>query len=238
MIEKEGSELEITEVDSARKKFDLLFDQNRVTLSEEYAKLVRRQDLSSTRGHWQGTTYSETWLDLFEARALPARNFFRQRLSGQPLIDLGGGEGVMMNLATDFGVSEYINVDRGYGDLPLNPYEIGHSGQLNPSSITLDVHADMLDFVARLKDNAANFTINGIDNIIVNDSAYHRVLAQELIRATRPGGLIFGIHSNVLHEILRLIQEKNLPIRAVDLKQETGYRLIAPLGYDIFEKME
>ncbi len=225
----------------AENRLSTILDHGRVVPSE-YLALIASQETRDNAERFQRTEYSEKWLDLLGTRAETVRNFFKQKITGHPLIDLGGGMGIMRNVALEFGPTEYINVDRQhYENLPPNPLEIRHSAPLanNPDALEIDVHADMLDFVSRLKEGVSSFTLNGIDYSIVDNPKYHAALAREILRATRKHGLIFGIQSIALSQIAKqLFKGASLPIRQVDLQQETGYRLISPLDYYVFEKME
>ncbi|MBU0597334.1 hypothetical protein KKA94_04255, partial [Patescibacteria group bacterium] len=187
---------------SAESRLRTLFEQNRI-IPSEYSALISSQETRDNAVRFQRTEYSERWLDLLGTRAETARNFFKHKIAGHPLIDLGGGMGLMRSIASEFGPTEYINVDRQYHkDLPPNPHEIRHSAQLaNPDTLEIDIHADMLDFVSRLKEGVASFTLNGIDYSIVDNQKYHEVLAKEIVRATRKHGLIFGIQSIALSQI-------------------------------------
>ncbi|OGH69195.1 MAG: hypothetical protein A3I29_03340 [Candidatus Magasanikbacteria bacterium RIFCSPLOWO2_02_FULL_44_11] len=240
MTEKERFDPHIEGV-SAEERFNLLLDRDRV-IPAEYTNLIAKQDTRDNKERFQRTEYSETWLDLHGKRAETARDFFKQKLTGHPFIDLGGGIGLMRGIASEFGATEYINVDRQYHEnLPPNPFEIRHSAPLGnkQNACEIDVHADMLDFVSRLKDGVASFTLNGIDYSIVDDPEYHKALAREIIRATRKDGLIFSIRSMALSEILeQLSMGEKLPVKQVNLQQETGFKLVSPLGHYIFEKVE
>jgi len=240
MTEKERFEPH-AEIVSAEERFSLLLDRDRV-IPAEYTNLIAKQDTRDDTERFQRTEYSDRWLDLYGERAKTARDFFKQKLTGHPLIDLGGGMGLMRGIASEFGATEYINVDRKYHEnLPPNPFEIRHSAPLGnkQNADEIDVQADMLDFVSRLKNGVASFTLNGIDYSIVNDPEYHKALAQEIIRTARKNGLIFGIRSMALSEISeQLSRGETLPVRQVNLQQETGFKLVSPLGYYIFEKME
>jgi hypothetical protein len=90
------------------------------------------------------------------------------------------------------------------------------------------VQGDMLDIRSRLPDNSANFTINGIDTWIIENSAYHQALARELERATVPGGIVFGMNSDAVFYISNESFE-NKPMTVDDLG-------VAPFGIKIVEK--
>jgi hypothetical protein len=229
------------EAASAENRLSSLFEHGR-EIPPEYSVLISSQETRDNAERFQRTEYSEKWLDLLGTRAETARNFFKQKLAGHPLIDLGGGMGLMRSLASELGSTEYINIDRQHHkNLPPNALEIRHSAPLvdNQDALEIDVQADMLDFVSRLKEGVASFTLNGIDRFIVNNPKYHKALGKEILRATKKNGLIFGIQSIALSQLAEeLFKGESLPIRQVNLQQETGYRLISPLDYYVFEKME
>lgn len=235
---KENEEFDSTNIEAVapEEKFNLLFKQDSI-IPPEYTALIAKQE-SRDDYRFYGTEYANGWGILYGEQAEAARNFFKQRLSGHPLIDLGGGLGdPMCNLAaTKLGSSVYVNVDRNpyESNVQPNPYEIEHSAVLgkNPGTFIVNVYADMLDFISKLKDGVASFVINGIDSIIVDDPKYHQALAKEIIRSTQVHGLIFGINSKVL---LIMVSGK-LPIKPIDLKNETG--LNPPFFSNIYEKME
>ncbi|OGG74173.1 hypothetical protein A3A40_00380 [Candidatus Kaiserbacteria bacterium RIFCSPLOWO2_01_FULL_54_20] len=144
-------------------------------------------------------------------------SYFRDRLRGNILVDLGGGRLCrMLSVAGMYDSSAYINVDSyiagGFGDLPYDPtknqykafyeHRSGLPGWVQPQHFPHTepaiVNADMLDFVSRLPDNSVNFTMNGIDYDILGEGAlnikYQWFLAGEIIRTLRPGGIIFGVN--------------------------------------------
>lgn len=196
--------------------------------SSRYAGLIGRQELELARGNFavlNPTEYSERWKFLafqsteeylqkykgFEDYEYIKEDYetldrlLREHLQGSVLIDLGAGSGYFVkHIAHKYGVGTYILVDRDYkhenGELPPNPQTpIEYVQVANKQRIK--VKADMLDFIARLRPNALNFTLNGIDRIIIDDIRYHEALAQELLRVAQKGSLIFGVDSHAL-EIL------------------------------------
>lgn len=135
-------------------------------------------------------------------------------MEGRPLVDLGGGfyDG-LQKIAVSLGVSTYINVDKFAFTYPEKPNPFVDSFEemakqegedVDPSEMKdgetqlVHVKADLLDFVSRMPDNSTNFTINGIDLLILGSRPYHEALAKEVSRATFPGGLVFGCASPVL----------------------------------------
>lgn len=144
------------------------------------------------------------------------RAYFKEKLPGQILVDVGGGalNQIMRSLAKKFGVKTYVNVDLTY-DGRLDPYTAkcdkspaNYFWRLPPEERTkpMDeylVTADMLDFVARLPNNSCNFALNGIELDVLSPSipsrgiGYSQALFAEMVRATKIGGTIFGVESNM-----------------------------------------
>jgi len=178
---------------------DDIMDSSR-QVPEEYQRLILAQE-QYARGNYLGTRFVDQWHGFDEFPH--ARDFLKQRLAGDILVDLGGRTGSFSLAYHQFGVATYINVDRDYDGEKLN-YSVNPLAALNEADIgdlhKLNVKADMLDFVARMRDGSANFMLNGIDFASVpGGERYHEALAQELVRATKPGGLVFGINATVDH---------------------------------------
>ncbi|MEK7208282.1 MAG: hypothetical protein AAB699_01905 [Patescibacteria group bacterium] len=144
--------------------------------------------------------------------------YLKLRLQGQLLIDLGGNlskQGVMVQLAKKCGATSYINVDTEYvpkGTLPFgdnydpyrgmkrdDTYPLLSEAERKREMLALNVQADMLNFTARLPHNSANFVMNGIDFDIVEKPEYWNALEEEITRATRVGGVLFGYGSEMMH---------------------------------------
>lgn len=73
----------------------------------------------------------------------------------------------------------------------------------NPGVQTLMISDDMLDFVSQMKTGSGNFILNGIDWCIVKLPEYHQALAQEMARATIPGGIICGVNFKAYETLLK-----------------------------------
>ncbi|MBT9169089.1 MAG: hypothetical protein DDT19_02441 [Syntrophomonadaceae bacterium] len=193
---------------------DNLIDQNRF-VPEEYKRLIFEQEKYnnySCYSKYLKEPYSERWnhflsphniadfinITAYEKcieRNSRINNFLKQHLAGEVLIDLGGGTGYMKKFLKNLGVCTYINVDRtlGSNETIANPNpSLPIHEETSEGLHKIDVNADMLDFIARLRNDSANFILNGIDSFVISDKKYHKALAQELIRATKQGGLIFG----------------------------------------------
>ncbi|KKT20830.1 MAG: hypothetical protein UW05_C0026G0006 [Candidatus Giovannonibacteria bacterium GW2011_GWC2_43_8] len=154
--------------------------------------------------------YSEEWMRFLmfaeKIEKYPEDyRFFQEKLKVDILIDLGGGRGTNMKyFARTFGVRTYIDVERYLSkDLPVDPFkDLSEKFVDQPENMQiLVVQADMLDFISRLPDNFANFNLNGIDSLVIEDPEYHYALAKELVRTTKKGGIVFGINSDALYSL-------------------------------------
>lgn len=213
-------------------------------------ELIAVQERQSSLVTGLETSYSENWdhaLSLFGERSeeereliVGERKYFREHLEGMPLVDVGGGFGRMFSLAVASGSSMYVNIDRWRfqseesGPNPMVPFSIQRIGDDARSIVRVSVCADMLDVLSRMKDDSASFVINGIDFIMVKNEKYHEALAKEIYRATRPGGLIFGIESPVLDILLR--QTKKGEIHVIEHRSPS--ELALHMGERIFQKFE
>lgn len=197
-----------TPPESKRKIITLndLFDQTYKLLPEEYPHLISDREYDHHRARFQQTRYADSWIPeqgLIEDEE--QENWFAERLRGSVLIDVGGGLSSMQDFSIDYGVSTYVCVDR-FGQTRESPVDPRRPEQESDPTDTLHaivVKADMLDFLSHLKDRSANLVINGIDLNIVPDSKYHEALANELARVVKPGGIIFGDHSEALNVLKR-----------------------------------
>jgi len=226
--------------------FDDLMDHERV-VPADYQKLIllQEQRTKENSGRFMDTHYSDNWSVVFNSKGEYAKlteqelQYFKERLQGQALVDLGGGSGgVMFDLAANLARAQmYINVDRGrfHPNKPPNPLEpTDIIPSQDQSRFIVKVKADMLDFISRMKDGSANFAINGIDSIIVSDPRYNEALAKELVRATRSGGLIFGLESEAL-----LILRDQINKGEVNLREHVVPKEISTMMREhIFEKPE
>lgn len=150
------------------------------------------------------------------------RAYFEKKLQGTPLIDVGGGIiewSFIPTLAKKTNAGIYINVDRILRDSygvpnhekdPQDPYT-GFLSSVSEYSFKewptpkepqplkiIEVQADVLDFVSRIPDGSCNFSVNGLDISVIPVEEYEKALIRELVRATKVGGIIFGINSCVL----------------------------------------
>ena len=148
------------------------------------------------------TSYAGWWMDLTRpehSKYLPLEQegwgkqieLFREKLNGEVLVDPGGGN--LPFFASHFGARAYIGVNRSF-NTQVNTIGsdriIDREKEGDTDLIILE--GDMLEFVSRINSDSVNFVMNGVDFSIIQDERYNQAIAKEMIRATKPGGLIFG----------------------------------------------
>jgi hypothetical protein len=171
--------------------------------------------LRETTWLWEMVLLREAWPEI--------KSFCAELVRDRPLIDLGGGYGTTMEqIARELGASMYVNVDKFAFDA-----ESSKKDEIE----TFRVKADLLDFVSHMKNDSANFTINGIDRYIIPSNEYHRALAEELGRTTLPNGIVLGAQSMVLDYL-----EEN-GFRVPPELPTMGSKPEAGIGVGIFQKV-
>jgi hypothetical protein len=177
------------------------------------------------------TSYSHTWKDFERSHSLEKADLklvelFKKAIAGNILCELGGAGGRMEFLAANMGASLYVEVDkypnhRKNDPRPIDPtigvvkkrdFVLRRPGMEDHVFIEgiyneIHVRADMLDFISRLKDGSVNVVINGIDSFVIRIPEYHRLLAKEIMRVTKDGGVIFGNYSDSLFIIRKMIED-------------------------------
>lgn len=183
---------------------------------EKYQKLLYTPFRDDDREHVYTTEYSQTWWNFIREEE---KTILNEKLRDSILVDLGAGIPVdnrsIAQLVAHAGVKTYIQVDRFF---PRNkkydvnkPYEI-ESGK---GSRVARFKADMLDFTSHLKSDSVNFVINGIfyggrvpdgghPSLDAKVDKYDTFLAEEMVRATKKGGIIFGNASDVLAKLSKM----------------------------------
>lgn len=204
---------------------------------------------------WRETHYGDNWGSLLKKpnydqlhedhRESVKTNFekdfhyLENKLRDSTLIDLGGG-GACSAVESIFPVKEYVSVDkfiysskdeshvRGAYE-PVSAYE-------QESQMHIEIEDDMLDFVARVQSNSSNFMMNGIDTIILPNSDYWKALAAELMRATKEGGIVFGIGSDE-HLLQHHFSMHEGAYRMINRRRDGFYRFRASMpSFFCFEK--
>lgn len=195
---------------------------------EDIISLASRVDYDeskSTGGAWWQANHGRMLDNLvYEPNRIDKEvmQLFKKSISGNTLCDLGSAGGRLDYLANTLSAGIYISVDNFAGgqsikelidqtvDKPRTrefrePTFDGTIGNLEGVLPILDVRADMLDFVSRLKDSSVNIMINGIDGDVIPPKEYHELLAKELLRVLKVDGLIFGNNSDCLNILNRMI---------------------------------
>jgi hypothetical protein len=198
--------------------------------TEDYSLLIQQAErnvFSDERA--LRTNYSGVWdpySGMRERKEDIIAQHFSEAIPESILCDLGGHNGATKYLAGNHNASAYINVDRYprglKDDTPVDATKgvFEKREYIGPLSGTrliegihnvINVRADMLDFVSRLKDASVNITINGIDGNIIPVEEYHKALAKEILRVTKRNGIIFGHGSfPVISDILKLVKTHDL----------------------------
>jgi len=197
-------------------------------LTHENPNAARYQGLIQRQMQAYGDTFlphrfSERWTgDASPFEEEGVRNFFAEKLQGGLLIDPGCSDSdAMRYTARLFKAKTYIGIDLGkkldpyVGYPPTDPRLRFMPSTNNPPCVELKVKADMLDFISHLPDNSANFSVNGIDDSIILVAEYDEAFWNEIKRATRLGGIIFGYESRLSHFDAKGLQskEKELGLR-------------------------
>ena len=189
---------------------------------QEYEELVRLEEyaLKTFRmNRMPITNFSRVWDEIIGSQTPKKDSFSKERknvqrfikvgLTGEILIDLGSGPincldtDNLTSIAKMLGASAYIGVEKFPSDLSLalDLYKNIADPRLIESRAPMDhleVKADMLEFISRVKSNSANITINGIDASVLWDTrSYSEALAREIARVVRVGGIAFGHNSDV-----------------------------------------
>lgn len=186
--------------------------------AEEYARIIERVRKQVAASEWGSPPdeYAGDWQRVVEPKPdgndSKYKKFLEKKLKGSLLIDLGGGRAAdrtgkthIGHVAEKLGVKTYINVERFLSDnVSVDLFtdvseKVGVEQPKNTKIIT--VKGDMLDFISRLPDNSANFSMNGIDHFVIEDEEYHNALTTELTRTTKPGGVVFGINCDAVFSL-------------------------------------
>ena len=132
--------------------------------------------------------------------------FLKNCLKNETLVDLGSGMGHFGQFAKEsLGVAHYFGVDKF---IKFRPQKI-------EDPVIHHVGDDMLLYCSRIPDNSVNFVINGIDNTIIKNREYADYLLQEVLRATKQDGIIFG--ENTFNKTLVLNRLGRLPNQLVQI---------------------
>ncbi len=192
---------------------------------KDYSHLIRKiEKFDGKYAEILRTNYSEIWDDYIFKRTnadINIDSLFQKALPDETLVDLGGAAGRLSELAGKYKAKMYLDADLypygaddpepadpTKGNININDYYdvITNTKMFEGSIKKLIVRSDMLDFASRIKDGSVNLTLNGIDSFIIKDPKYHEALANEIARAAKPGGIIFGNHSTSLMMLVKMIE--------------------------------
>ncbi len=160
----------------------------------------------------QETPYSEGWYSLLRVDTGEdgpnLSNLLRGLLKDKLIVDLGCGEGRMREVLNSVGVAwqdKYIGVDLYHApeDKPEG-YLLNGDFSYQERDRGIFVKGDMLNFLNHVPDGAIPVVIlNGIDASIIQDLAYHYVLAQQITRVLPIGGVVITRESQATKTLLR-----------------------------------
>jgi ubiquinone/menaquinone biosynthesis C-methylase UbiE len=188
--------------------------------------------------HWDRllTQLEKSKSEKGKLKAEQVKEYFRNKLSGQTLVDLGGDTGgFIYQFIKRIGLANevvYISVDKFINEQLVNSGGGGNN---------FFVKDDMLHFLSTLKDDSVNITINGIDLLIIKNDEYHKALADEITRVTKKGGIIFGANSfsvKILKDGCRkeiVAQDETENRKLLNLSRK-NINAVSPTGYMTFEE--
>ena len=123
-------------------------------------------------------------------------SLFRSALQGRRLSDLGAGNPHAMMLFADYyGAREYVGVDAS------RDYSMLEGILVN----TRFERVDMLRFLGDQEDCSSNIVMNNIDRAVLSmddrelERAYSILMLHQIARVVPPGGIAFGIGTDLLH---------------------------------------
>lgn len=200
------------------------------SIPDAYKHLIAAQKREQVRS--STTSFSYRWEDALELDREPRKDekdletmqrFFKEHLKHKVLIDLGGGSirlSYMCQLAKQCEAAAFASVDLMLTAEPPKTIQI-HKEKTTDGFHEMEISADMLEFVTRLKDESVCFAINGIDWTIIDDKEYNAALAKEIVRATSKGGIIFGYDSEVSYPLYGITQSEGAPIKTFNVEKFT-----------------
>lgn len=193
---REKTELQPSKIEKAEEPIIMtLLDSSRTVLPYNYEEMISRQEKHSLA---LDEDFARHCIGILDIKKMAQE--LKERLINNVLINLGAGHSPFNDLiAEKLEVATNINVDLFYKQqlIRLEQYEMSYEEEKTIHPKTIAVQSDMLNFVARMKNESGNFMINGIDDCIIKNKEYIDALSKELIRATKKGGVIFGTESAV-----------------------------------------
>lgn len=165
------------------------------------------------KSHSQETPYSEGWHSLLRFDAGQDKpilaTLLRSLLKDKLIVDLGCGEGRMREVLNSVGVNwlnNYLGID--LHNIPEGSEKSLGAGLAEFSYADRQdgilVKGDMLRFLNHVGDGAIPvIVLNGIDAHIIQDLAYHYILAHEITRVLPIGGIVLVRESQAMDTLLQ-----------------------------------
>lgn len=214
------------------------------------AEEVTRDFNTPHSDHWDRLSDRPDFSEEQIEQAREAREFFRTKLKGGIVVNLGGWKSPFVKILGKEGPKEVINVDKhmhykwdidGYWerrekdepDIPIDSNRVDLEENLSDGRRVKYVRADMLDFISQLPDNSVNIEIDGIDFNVIAHREYHQALAREIIRVLKKGGIVFG---NVTSVLEKFQEETPDELQRVEFKILEGRYDSKTTPFLVFEK--
>jgi hypothetical protein len=211
------------------------------TLSRVIKEVEQSQASGGSATRSSGTEFASTFLP-----NLQRNEQMQELLKGQPLVDLGAGLFAFpsLELANKSEVSHYTAVDANeavyYPDDTKSLGEDSIYNELYKDLILPDNRqdysfhrgTDMLAFLSGLPDNYGNFTINGIDSNVINNSEYMQYILYHLSRCVSSEGVVFGANTSFLSQLTKFGFE-DVTDEVLEESQSGNF-----LGLKIFQKKQ
>lgn len=205
-INKIIEELEATQSENIQEELNVTDLTSHSNSKIEYYKALAKKAeteqriISSEEGF--DTNFESLWDNLIRRSSTSTeeiKDYLKKGIRNKILIDIAG-QGGLSDLARDCEAKLQVIV---------NKYR-GGSDRTEGGLRILTVQEDALLFISKIKSNSVIVAINGLDSIIIKNPEYHQVLAEEILRITKVGGLIFGMQSDALFILRRSKYKQNI----------------------------
>ncbi len=212
-------------IESAQRVIDrLLINKN--PRQEEYRTLIKQaegeaanwlRNRSDEGGSTMYAPHDEIWARVFTEQRRQREelvSFLLAKLKDELVVEIGARSmGYIARIADQAKAAAYIAVD-AYVEpkKSKDPHVVIEADDMKNIQ-SIQIQADMLDFLSKLPDNSVTVVMNGIADFI--DTQYAEALAKEATRVAKKGSLIFGNHSSPLPI---LAKNKNLLLKNQELK--------------------
>ena len=134
----------------------------------------------------------------------------KTHLQGERVVELGAGAMAYgYALAASCGAKNYLAVEPFYADV----LQMSIAGMIEERSETLPripfkvVANDMLAYLKEETDDLVSIVACGIENCILPDDGYKRMVEAEIFRVLRPGGAFVSSHSDLDPKGLRVTEQ-------------------------------